>query len=107
MRFSDLCEKEVVNVSDCRCLGNVRDLEFDKECGDIKALIIPGPGKYFGCFKYLGINTKTSLLSGRNACDRYFQCLRLRFHAFGCPFLVLLSVGRMLMQSALVRFDTF
>ena len=40
MRFSDLCEKEVVNVSDCRCLGNVRDLEFDKECGDIKALII-------------------------------------------------------------------
>ena len=50
MRFSDLCEKEVVNVSDCRCLGNVRDLEFDKECGDIKALIIPGPGKYFGGF---------------------------------------------------------
>ena len=50
MRFSDLCEKEVVNVSDCRCLGNVRDLEFDKECGDIKALIIPGPGKYLGCF---------------------------------------------------------
>ena len=46
MRFSDLCEKEVVNVSDCRCLGNVRDLEFDKECGDIKALIIPRPGKY-------------------------------------------------------------
>ena len=50
MRFLDLCEKEVVNVSDCRGLGNVRDLEFDKECGDIKALIIPGPGKYFGCF---------------------------------------------------------
>ena len=33
-----------------RCPGNVRDLEVDKECGDIKALIIPGPGKYFGCF---------------------------------------------------------
>ena len=59
------------------------------------------------CFKYLGINTKTSLLSGRNACDRYFQCLRLSFQAFGCPFLVLLSVGRMLMQSALARFDAF
>lgn len=50
MRFSDLCEKEVISVGDCRCLGNVRDLEFDRECGDIKALIIPGPGKYFGCF---------------------------------------------------------
>lgn len=50
MRFSDLCEKEVISVDDCRCLGNVRDLEFDKECGDIKALIVPGPGKYFGCF---------------------------------------------------------
>ena len=33
MRFSDLCEKEVVNVKDCRCLGSVRDLDIDKECG--------------------------------------------------------------------------
>ena len=32
MRFSDLCEKEVVNVKDCRCLGSVRDLDIDKEC---------------------------------------------------------------------------
>ena len=50
MRFSDLCEKEVINVNDCRCLGNVRDLDFDKECGEIKALIVPGPGKWLGCF---------------------------------------------------------
>ena len=50
MRFSEKKKKEVVNVSDCRCLGNVTGLEFEKECGDIKALIIPGPGKYFGCF---------------------------------------------------------
>lgn len=50
MRFSDLCEKEVISAGDCRCLGNVRDLEFDKECGNITALIVPGPGKYFGCF---------------------------------------------------------
>ena len=47
MRFSDLCEKEVVNVKDCRCLGSVRDLDIDKECGRILALIVPGPGKYF------------------------------------------------------------
>ena len=44
MRFSDLCEKEVVNVKDCRCLGSVRDLDIDKECGRILALIVPGPG---------------------------------------------------------------
>lgn len=50
MRFSDLCEKEVISVNDCRCLGNVRDLDIDKECGEVKALIIPGPGKYFGLF---------------------------------------------------------
>ena len=50
MRFSDLCEKEVISVNDCRCLGNVRDLEFDKEKGCITALIIPGPGKYLGFF---------------------------------------------------------
>ena len=50
MRFSDLCEKEVISAGDCRCLGHVRDLEFDKECGEITALIVPGPGKYFGCF---------------------------------------------------------
>lgn len=48
MRFSELCEKEVISANDCRCLGNVRDLEFDKECGDITALIVPGPGKYLG-----------------------------------------------------------
>ena len=46
MRFSDLCEKEVVNVKDCRCLGSVRDLDIDKECGRNLALIVPGPGKY-------------------------------------------------------------
>jgi YlmC/YmxH family sporulation protein len=50
MRFSDLCEKEVISANDCKCLGNVSDLEFDKECGNITALIVPGPGKYLGMF---------------------------------------------------------
>lgn len=50
MRFSELCDKEVINVEDCRCLGCVRDIEFDRDCGDITALIVPGPGKYFGMF---------------------------------------------------------
>jgi YlmC/YmxH family sporulation protein len=50
MRFSMLCEKEVINANDCRCLGSVSDIEFDENCGSITALIVPGPGKYFGMF---------------------------------------------------------
>jgi YlmC/YmxH family sporulation protein len=50
MRFSCLCDREVINVNDCRCIGNVRDVELDIECGKIVALVIPGPGKYMGMF---------------------------------------------------------
>ncbi len=50
MRFSDLCDKEVINVEDCKCIGTVRDIDFDPDCGHICAIIIPGPGKYLGCF---------------------------------------------------------
>ena len=50
MRFSDFCEKEVVNVNDCKCLGNVRDIEIDTECGEVTALIVPGPVNYWGLF---------------------------------------------------------
>ena len=49
MRFLDLCDKEVINVNDCRYLGHVRDVEFDPACGDICAIVIPGPGRYLGC----------------------------------------------------------
>lgn len=48
IRFSCLCDREVININDCKCLGSVRDLEIDTECGTIVALIIPGPGKYMG-----------------------------------------------------------
>ena len=50
MPFCDLCEKEVINVNDCRCLGRVRDIEFDQECGKIHSIVVPGPGKYMGMF---------------------------------------------------------
>lgn len=50
MRFCELEEKEVINICDGKCLGCVRDLDFDDCDGCIKALIVPGPGKYFGCF---------------------------------------------------------
>ena len=49
MRFCELQQKEVINVTDCKCLGNVGDLEFDECNGCIRALIVPGPGKWLGC----------------------------------------------------------
>lgn len=49
MRFSDLKQKEVINVQTCCSLGCVSDLEFDCKTGCILALIVPGPGK-FCCF---------------------------------------------------------
>ena len=49
MRFSELCEKEVINVKDCFYIGHVQDIVFDSECGKICDIIVPGPGKYLGC----------------------------------------------------------
>jgi len=42
--MSELKRKEVINVCDCRRLGFVGDIDFDPHCGQIKALIVPGPG---------------------------------------------------------------
>lgn len=49
MRFCELQEKEVINVCNCKCLGCVKDLEFDECNGCICALIVPGPCKWLGC----------------------------------------------------------
>lgn len=50
MRFCDFSDKEVINANDCRCLGRVCDVDFDLECGQVNFIIVPGPGKYLGCF---------------------------------------------------------
>ena len=49
MRFCELQKKEVINVTNCKCLGNVCDLDFDEKDGCIRALIVPGPAKFLGC----------------------------------------------------------
>lgn len=49
MRFCELQKKEVINATDCKCLGNVKDLEFDECDGVIKTIIVPGPAKWLGC----------------------------------------------------------
>ncbi len=50
MCFSDLKQREVINCKDCKRLGFVTDLVFDACSGQVEALIVPGPGKLFGCF---------------------------------------------------------
>ena len=50
MRLCELQEKTVINVKDCKCLGNVVDIDFDEKDGCIRALILPGPGVFFGIF---------------------------------------------------------
>ena len=52
MRLCEFSKKEVINVSDCKCLGCVCDLKFDECSGQICAMIIKGPPKWFhlvGC----------------------------------------------------------
>lgn len=51
LRYSEFQKKEVINVSDCRCLGNVSDLCFDS-CGSIETIIVAessGWIPFFGC----------------------------------------------------------
>ncbi len=48
MRLCELCEKDVINVADCKCLGHVLDIELCEKDGRITALIVPGPGKFLG-----------------------------------------------------------
>ena len=50
MRFCELKEKDVINICDCKRLGNVADLEFDPKTGCIQALIVYESGKFWGLF---------------------------------------------------------
>ena len=44
MRISELKQKEVINVKDCKRLGFVGDVDFDMQTGCLLAIIVPGPG---------------------------------------------------------------
>lgn len=48
MRISELKQKEVVNICDCRRLGYVGDVDFDMDTGCLLAIIVPGPGCFCG-----------------------------------------------------------
>jgi len=42
--------REVINCCTGHRLGYVCDIEFDTETGDVVALVIPGPCKFWGLF---------------------------------------------------------
>ena len=48
MRVTDLSCKEVVCVSDGARLGYVSDVEVEVPEGQVRALVVPGRGKWFG-----------------------------------------------------------
>lgn len=50
MLFSELKCKEVINIRDCRKMGNVVDFEFDECTGCICKLIVPGVSKWKSLF---------------------------------------------------------
>jgi YlmC/YmxH family sporulation protein len=48
VKISDLRLRDVVNVVDGKRLGIIQDLELDLETGRITAIVVPGPGRFFG-----------------------------------------------------------
>ena len=48
MRISDLKQKEVINICDCKRLGYVGDVDFDMDTGCLLGIIVPGPGCFCG-----------------------------------------------------------
>jgi YlmC/YmxH family sporulation protein len=48
VRISELEDRDVVNITDGRRLGNVVDVEIDLESGRIVAVVIPGPQRLLG-----------------------------------------------------------
>ena len=48
MRITELHCKEVICVSDGRRLGFISDVEVEIPCGNVLAIIVPGPCRLFG-----------------------------------------------------------
>ena len=50
MRIAELRYKEIINVCSGHRLGYVSDADFDIHTGQLRALIVPGPCRFFGLF---------------------------------------------------------
>ena len=47
-RITELQCKEVICLCDGRRLGFVSDVEVEIPCGNVRALVVPGPCRFFG-----------------------------------------------------------
>ena len=72
MRICDLRQKEVINIKDCKRLGYVCDIEFDRKTGCITQLIVPGTGKQSIQEKYVGYSDEI-----RNIAFHFAEYVRL------------------------------
>ncbi|MBN6185925.1 YlmC/YmxH family sporulation protein [Aneurinibacillus sp. BA2021] len=52
VKISEFQEKDVVNITDGKNLGQVTDLEINLQAGQVEAIVVPGKGngKFFGLF---------------------------------------------------------
>lgn len=53
-KISDLQERQIVNIADGRCLGNIKDIELNILDGSIQALVLPGMGGFWNLIQNQG-----------------------------------------------------
>lgn len=53
-KISDLQERQVVNIADGKCLGNIKDIELNLLEGVIQALVLPSPGRFWNMLQHQG-----------------------------------------------------
>ncbi len=46
-KISDLQERQIVNIADGKCLGNIKDIELNILDGTIQALVLPNTGGFW------------------------------------------------------------
>lgn len=49
-----LMERQVVNIADGKCLGNLKDIELNLWTGSIEALILPSPNGFWHRLQHTG-----------------------------------------------------
>ena len=53
-KISDLQERQIVNIADGKCLGNIKDIELNMREGTIQALVLSGTGGFRGFLQNQG-----------------------------------------------------
>ena len=53
-KISDLQERQIVNIADGKCLGNIKDIELNVREGTIQALVLPATGGFLAMLQNQG-----------------------------------------------------